>query len=113
FYIESAATSREEIGNGLYPPAKSCLRAHGVPFGRHSARQVTKRDYDKFDEIYLMDSNNMRNIRRILPSDPEHKIHMMLPDRNIADPWYTDNFEKTYRELTEGCLRILEEADHD
>ena len=111
FEIDSAAVSREEIGNDLYPPAKICLHAHGIPFGRHFARQVTKRDYDNFDEIYLMDSSNLRNIRRIFPSDPDHKIHMLPPDRSIADPWYTDNFERTYMDLMEGCQRILDEPD--
>ena len=109
FYIESAATSREEIGNDIYPPAKACLRQHGIPFGRHFARQVTKKDYDLFDEIYVMDANNQKNIRRILTSNPKHKIHMLLEDRSIADPWYTGNFERTYEDLMEGCQRILYE----
>lgn len=109
FYIDSAATSREEIGNDMYPPAKAKLREKGISFDRHYARQVTRKDYGIFDRIYVMDSNNQRNIRRIIPANPEHKIHMLLPDRSIADPWYTGNFEKTYQDLVEGCTRILED----
>lgn len=106
FHIESAATSTEEIGNDIYPPAKRCLTAHGIPFSHRAARQVTREDYNSFDLILLMDSNNLRNIKRILPEDPQHKIRPLL-DRDVADPWYTGDFEATYRDVVEGCTYLL------
>lgn len=109
FYIDSAATSREEIGNDLYGPAKAILREKGIPFTRHEARQVTKKDYDLFDHIYVMDDNNMRNIRRIIPSNKDHKIACLLPGANIADPWWTDDFETAYEDIEKGCRKRLEE----
>lgn len=108
FYIESAAVSREEIGNDMYPPAKACLREHGIPFTRHEARQVRKKDYDIFDEIYVMDPSNQKLIRRIIERNPEHKIHLLLDGRGIADPWYTGDFEKTYQDLEYGLNQILD-----
>lgn len=107
FRIDSAATSTEEIGNDMYPPARKKLRQKGVPFGRHHARQVRRSDYDAYDEIYVMDHSNLFNIRWCIPSDPAHKIRMLL-ERDVADPWYTDDFETTYNDLTEGCARLLE-----
>ncbi len=106
FYIESAATSREEIGNDVYPPARRKLSEQGIPCPRRAARQVTQADYDRFDEIYLMDQNNVRNIRRILPDDPEQKIHMLLT-HDVADPWYTGNFDATFRDVLTGCRQLL------
>ena len=100
FYCESAAVSYEEEGNDMYPPAKRCLDRHKIPYGRHRARRIEKSDYDRFDEIYVMDDYNMRNILRIMP-DPKHKIRKLCP-YDIEDPWYTDNFEKVYEELCEG-----------
>lgn len=108
FYIESAATSREEIGNDLYPPAKRKLREKGIPFERHYARQVTKKDYGIFDYIFVMDANNQRNIKKIIPNNPEHKIHLLLDGKSIADPWYTDDFETCYNDLLKGCKTWLE-----
>ncbi|WP_289221205.1 low molecular weight protein-tyrosine-phosphatase [Faecalibaculum rodentium] len=105
--FDSAATSREEIGADLYPPAKRTLQTHGIPFDRHYARQVKPEDYDRCDAIVVMDQNNLRNIRRIISSDPEHKIRMLL-DRDVADPWYTGDFETTYRDLTAGICSLLE-----
>lgn len=107
YYVESAAVSREEIGNDIYPPAKAVLGQHGVRFGRHRARQVTKDDYAKFDVIYVMDQSNMRRIMNIFGEDPEGKVKMLL-DRDVADPWYTGEFETTYRDIVEGCQKILE-----
>ena len=79
YYIESAAVSTEEIGNPIYPPAKRCLTQHGVPFdSSRGARQVTAADYDRFDRIICMDSSNLRWIRRIIPDDPEGKIHLLM-----------------------------------
>jgi protein-tyrosine phosphatase len=112
FYIESAATSREEIGNDLYPPAKAKLREKGIPFSRHYARQVTKKDYGLFDVILLMDENNRRNIKKIIPNNPDHKIHKLL-DHDIADPWYTDDFETCYEQLFQGCQNWMEKLTYD
>lgn len=112
FEIASAATSREELGNDLYPPAKAVLRAHDVPFSRRGARQVTARDYDDYDWLLIMDENNRRNLRRILPHDPDGKIRTLLSfaklDRGIADPWYTDDFNTAYADIVCGCAAFLE-----
>lgn len=114
FLIDSCATSREEIGNDIYPPAKRCLSAHGVPFTRHAARQITHEDYEKFDMILCMEDYNIRNLRRVLGEKimqrdaalPQPKIRRLL-NRNVADPWYTGDFEATYRDLMEGCGALI------
>ena len=109
-YAESAAVSTEEIGNPIYPPAQRSLRQHGIPFdpGKR-ARQVTRRDYDRFDRIICMDASNLRLIRRIIPDDPEGKVHLMMSytgiGRDVADPWYTGDFETTFQDLLEGARR--------
>ena len=112
FYIESAATSTEEIGNPVYPPARRKLAENGIRCDGHAARQVTRRDYDRFDLIVCMDQMNLRWISRIIPSDPETKIHLLLDftDRpgDVADPWYTGNFDATWRDCVEGCEALLE-----
>ena len=112
YYIESAAVSTEEIGNGIYPPARRCLTQHGVPFDKaRCARQVTAADYERFDRIICMDHSNLRWISRIIPGDPEHKIHLMMSyagkHRGVADPWYTGDFETTFQDLLEGCEAML------
>ena len=107
FVIASAATSREEIGNDIYPPAQACLRAHGVPFSARAARQVAAADYDAFDLIIVMDAMNLRNLRRLIPADPEGKIRKLLPGRDVADPWYTGDFERTFADLAAGCKQLL------
>ena len=107
FEIDSAAVSREEIGNSIYPPARRELLRRGVAVGDHRARQVTMEDYRHFDRIYFMDESNRWYLQRLLPQDPE-KIRKLLP-RDVADPWYTGDFERTYEDLVEGCRRILEE----
>ena len=107
FEIDSAAVSREEIGNGVYPPARRELERRGVPCGGHRARQVTMEDYRHFDRIYYMDESNARYLARMLPRDPG-KIRPLL-DRDVADPWYTGDFAQTYEDLVEGCQKILEE----
>ena len=112
YFIESAAVSTEEIGNPIYPPAKRCLTQHGVWFdpGKR-ARQVTSEDYNRFDRIICMDGSNLRLIRRIIPNDPEGKIHLMMSytgvGRDVADPWYTGDFEQTFQDLLEGCEAML------
>ena len=105
-HIESAAVSREEIGNDMYPPAKAELSRHGIPFDRRHARQMTRDDYDSFDYIYVMDESNISRMQRIIESDTEGKVHMLL-ERGIADPWYTGNFEDTYNDIAEGCRNII------
>ena len=112
FYVESAAVSTEEIGCGIYPPARRCLTQHGVPFDNaKTARQVTRQDYAKFDRIICMDSSNLRQIRRIIPDDPEGKIHLMMSytgsGRDVADPWYTGDFETTFQDILTACQAML------
>ncbi len=104
-YCESRAVSREEEGNDIYPPAKACLRKHGIPFERHYARKITQEDYENYDEIYVMDELNMKNIHRII-DDHDHKIKYLL-NRDIEDPWWTGQYDKVYDEIYEGILQIL------
>ena len=111
FYIESAATSTEEIGNGVYPPARRKLAEHDISCKGKTARQMTRSDYDRFDLIIGMDSWNIRNILRICGSDPEGKIHMLMDftqrPGDVADPWYTGDFGATWRDVLEGCQALL------
>ena len=115
FYIASAATSTEEIWNGVgnpvYPPAKRELAKHGISCEGKRAVQITKADYGKYDYILGMEERNIRNILRIVGKDPEHKVKLFLDysdhPRDIADPWYTGNFESTYRDVVEGCEGFL------
>lgn len=112
YHIESAAVSAEELGNPVYPPAKRCLNQHGIPFDpQKRARQVTAADYDAFDRIILMDRSNLQRLQRILPGDPEKKIHMMMSycgsSRDVADPWYTGDFETTFQDLLSACEAML------
>ena len=111
FYIDSAATSTEEIGNPVHYGTRRKLAQVGIPCGDHRARQVTWKDYESFDYIIGMDNANIRNLRRMLKGDPEGKISMMLDytDRpgEVADPWYTGDFEATYRDVLEGCTGLL------
>lgn len=115
-YIESAATSREEIGNDTHPGTKRKLTEMGIPFERRRARQVTKADYEKFDYLIGMDDANIRNTIRICGGDPEDKICKLLDfagaDRSIADPWYTGNFDETWDDVQEGCTALLEFLKH-
>ena len=111
FYIESAATSTEEIGNDVYPPARLKLAEHGISCKGKTARQMTRSDYTRFDLIIGMDEWNIRNINRICGSDPEGKIHMLMDftrrPGDVADPWYTGDFEATWRDVLEGCQALL------
>lgn len=112
YHIESAAVSDEEWGNPIYPPAKRCLRQHGIQFddGKR-ARTVTVADYDRFDRIICMDQSNLRWLRRIIGDDPEGKVHLMMSyagkHRDVADPWYTGDFETTFQDILEGCEAML------
>ena len=113
FYIESAATSTEEIGNEVYPPAKRKLAEHGIGCKGKTARQMTRKDYERFDLLIGMDTWNIRNMTRICGGDPEGKIQMLLDFTNrpgdVAAPWYTGNFEATWRDVLEGCTCLLKQ----
>ena len=111
FSVASAATSTEEIWNGVgnpvYPPAQRELKKHGITCNGKRAVQVTRADYDIYDYLLCMDGNNIRNLLRIVGSDPAGKIHRFMEPTerggDVADPWYTDNFDVTYRDIDEGC----------
>ena len=112
YHIESAAVSTEEIGNPIYPPARRCLSQHGVAFDPEKrARQVTPADYERFDLLICMDASNLRWIRRIIPEDPEGKIRLMMSftgsSRDVADPWYTGDFEQTFQDVLQACEAML------
>lgn len=132
FFIDSAATSREELGNPVYPPMKKVLKAHGIPCEGHFARQMTKEDYNRFDYLIGMDRENLYFMNRmygdtdrsddrtafwrhtyddVQPSDPEGKISLLMDYTDmpgeVADPWYTGNFDDTFRDVTAGCKGLL------
>ena len=111
FYIESAATSTEEIGNGVYPPVKRILASHGIDCSGKRARQMTRDDYDKFDYIVCMDGQNLRNMGYIA-QDTQGKYSRLLDYTNtphdVADPWYSGDFATTEREVQKGCIALLE-----
>ncbi len=115
--IASAATSREEIGNPLYPPARRTLQKHGIPMTPHAARQVTREDYEQYDRLVAMERYNLINLRPAVGHDPKKKVSLLMDytDRpgDVADPWYTGDFETAYRDILEGCqglLKALKEA---
>ena len=113
FEIASAAVSTEEIGNDIYPPAKRKLREKGIPFEFHAARQITRADYDYYDYIICADRSNIRWLERIIGEDREHKVSLMMAwcdeSRDVADPWYTGDFEAAYRDIDESCRVILKQ----
>lgn len=124
FYINSAATSNEEEGNGIHYGTKRKLEKQNIPYGNHQSRKMTKSDYEKYDYIIGMEDSNITNIKRIIGEDKEEKIYKLLDfadsinkaaknekysnSRNIADPWYTGNFDKTYEDIVEGCNALLD-----
>lgn len=112
FLIESAATSTEEIGNSVYPPARRKLAEHGISCAGKTARQMTRSDYDRFDLLIGMDSRNIVNMRRICGGDPAGKIVQLmdftLRPGDVADPWYTRDFEATWLDVLEGCQALLD-----
>lgn len=119
FEIASAATSTEEIGNPVYPPARRMLASHGIDSSGKTARQMTVADYNHYDYIVLMDQNNLRNLRWILPRDiyerelaHPSKVSLLMDwagkSRDVADPWYTGDFEATWRDVNEGCKAMLQ-----
>ena len=112
FEIASAVTSTEEIGNPVYPPARCKLAEHGISCDGKTARQITHRDYEHYDYIVAMDANNLRNLSRMLGEDKQHKISLLLNytdhSRDVADPWYTGNFDATWKDVNDGCWGLLE-----
>ena len=111
FFIDSSATSTEEIGNDIYPPAKRKMIEKGIPFSNHYARQIRKSEYDEWDLFICMDSYNVRNLTRIFGHDNKNKIKKLLDyskGGDVADPWYTGNFELTYLDVLDGCSKLLE-----
>lgn len=111
FEIESAATSTEELGNPVYPPARRKLAEHGIGCQGKTARQMTMDDYYHYDYVIVMDRNNVRNLHRLLGGDPDQKIRLLMDytDRpgQVADPWYTGDFEATWQDVLEGCEGLL------
>ena len=111
FSIASAATSTEEIGCPVYPPARRKLAEHGIGCAGHAARQLTAADYGRWDYLVGMDGANLRNMRRICGGDPEEKISLLLDwtDRSgdVSDPWYTGDFDTTWRDVLAGCSGLL------
>lgn len=112
FEIASAATSTEEIGNPVYPPARRKLAEHGIGCAGKTARQMTRQDYDYYDRIVAMDHNNLRNLKRMFGDDTEHKISLLMDfthrPGDVADPWYSGDFEATWQDVEEGCKALLE-----
>ena len=110
FEIASAATSREELGNPVYPPARAELARHGIGCKGHAARQMTRADYENYDYLVAMEPYNIRNMLRICP-DPDGKMRLLLSfagsDAGIEDPWYTDRFAEVYRQIETGCRAML------
>ncbi len=111
FVINSAATSREELGNDIHPGTKRKLREQGIPFESRRSVRVTQSDYEYYDYLICMDKNNIRNLSRIIPADPQSKITLLLEfagkNQDIADPWYTGNFDITYEDVVIGCEAFL------
>ena len=112
FLIESAATSTEEIGNPVYPPARRKLAEHGIGCAGKTSRQLKNEDYERYDLLIGMDRANLRNMHRICGGDPEGKLHLLMEftDRpgDVADPWYTGDFETTWQEVLVGCGGLLQ-----
>lgn len=113
FFIASAATSPEEIGSGVHYGTKNKLKSYGISTDGKRAVQLRKSDYEDYDYIIGMDVYNLRNMKRMLPEDSENKIHLLLDfsdnPRDVADPWYTGDFDKTYDDVLEGCKALLSE----
>lgn len=111
--IASAATSTEEIGNPVYPPAQRKLAEHSIGCAGKTARQMTRRDYEAYDYLIAMDRNNLRNMQRFVGSDPAGKVSLLMDHTarpgDVADPWYTGDFDATWRDVAEGCAALLEE----
>ena len=117
FHIESAAVSSEELGNPVYPPARSILAEHGLACAGKRAELMTERDYQRFDLIVCMDDSNIRRAKRILNGDPEEKLVLLMnfTDRpgNVSDPWYTGDFSAAWRDISKGCRALLDRLLQD
>ena len=113
FHIASAAMHSDEIGSSVYPPARRKLAEHGIGCAGHAAHRMTRAEYDKYDVIICMDQANLRDVRRLSGGDPEGKAHLALdyagrPGEEVADPWYTGNFDVTFEDVWEGCQGLLQ-----
>ncbi len=112
-FVSSAATSTEELGNPVYPPARRMLEKHGISCMGKTARQMTKADYDAYDYLIAMDHHNLRNMKRFVGEDSKGKVSLLLSHTqrpgNVADPWYTGDFQATWKDVNEGCLGLLKE----
>lgn len=106
FYIESAATTQEEIGNDIYPPVKKVLDKNHIPYQKHQARQVVPEDYYYFDDIVCMDQENLDDLEKLLPSDDKTRL---LTNKEIVDPWYSRDFDSCFQEIYESCIRLIHE----
>lgn len=117
FRIESAATSREEIGNPVYPPARCKLAEHGISCEGHAARQLTNQDYEEYDLLIGMDQANLRSMYCICGGDFSDKMSLLMEHTDhpgdVADPWYTGDFEATWRDVLAGCQGLLKEIEHE
>jgi protein-tyrosine phosphatase len=113
FFIASAATSREELGNPVYPPARRIMEQHGIDCRGKYARQITMHDYEEYDLLIGMDKYNIANMKRFFSGDPENKISLLLQwaniDREVADPWYSGDFAGVYKQIEEGCRAMLDQ----
>ena len=111
FEIASAVVSREEIGNPVYPPARRELALHGISCQGKTARQVTRKDYETYDALLCMDHSNVRNLLRIIGSDPQGKVHLLMDYTDtpgeVSDPWYTGDFSRAYADIEKGCRGYL------
>lgn len=112
FEIASAATSTEELGNPVYPPARKIMAEHGISSAGKTSRQMTAQDYEYYDYIVAMDINNLRNMRRFVGTDPQRKVSLLMEhtgdSRDVKDPWYTGDFEATWEDVNAGCRALLE-----
>lgn len=113
FSIASAACRTDALGWDIHPGTKAKLRAEGIPFSSRQARKITHQDYEQYDYIIGMDEENMRDLKSLTHGDPQHKTHRLLDftqeHRDVADPWYTDNFDDTYADISKGCQALLDE----
>ena len=117
YVIDSAAVSREEIGNGVYPPARRELAAHGIRCENHRARQVTAAEYDEWDHIIGMDMSNITRMLRIFGHDDDHKVHRLMDftghPADVSDHWYSDRFDIAYRDILAGCEALLKYLENE
>lgn len=117
FVIGSKACRTDEVGSDSHPGTQQVLRAHGIPFTTRRARQIRRDDYEQWDYIIGMDEENMRDLHKLFPLDQAHKIYSLLAfageERDVADPWYTGNFERTYKDVRQGCKALLADLSSD